>query len=361
MAQKVVVVGAGIVGASFAWHLAREGAAVTVIEAAGVASAATEKSFGWINASFSETPAYFALRMAGIEAWRGVGRTLGPQAGLRWGGSLWWEEAGDALQAQAAALRDLNYDMEIIEKNSILAMVPGLARVPDAAIHVRCEGAVDMAAATQRMLDAAVERGASVLIGVALEGVEARAGRLRAVRTSHGWIDADAVVLATGAASGAVLAALDFNLPMQNKRGMILHSAAIAPLLEPIVLAPGVHVRQAADGHLVVGEIFSGDGPGAARLAHDPAGLAAEVMARLAALLPATAGIALERVMLGTRPVPGDGFPAVGPVPGVEGLYLATMHSGITLAPIIGQLGAAEVMGGPEAALLAPFRPARFA
>ncbi|MBI1416732.1 MAG: FAD-dependent oxidoreductase [Limimaricola sp.] len=361
MAQKVVVVGAGIVGASFAWHLAQAGAAVTVIEAAGIASAATEKSFGWINASFSETPAYFALRMAGIEAWREMGDALGPEAGLRWGGSLWWEEAGDALETQAAALRDLNYDMEVVGKNRVMAMVPGLAQAPDAAIHVRCEGAVDMAAATRRMLDGAVGMGAKVLVGVALQGVEAPGGRARAALTSHGRIEADAVVLATGAASGAVLAALDFGLPMDNKRGMILHTAPTAPLLEPIVLAPGVHVRQATDGHLVVGEIFSGDGPGAARLATDPAGLAAEVMARLAALLPATRGLALERVMLGTRPVPGDGFPAVGPVPGIDGLYLATMHSGITLAPVIGQLGAAEVMGGPDAALLAPYRPARFA
>ncbi|MCI5040779.1 MAG: hypothetical protein MRY81_13975 [Donghicola eburneus] len=64
-------------------------------------------------------------------------------------------------------------------------------------------------------------------------------------------------------------------------------------------------------------------------------------------------------VALASRPVPADGLPCVGAV-GPEGLYLAVMHSGATLAAGIGEALAAEILEGKAAELLDPFRPARF-
>ena len=55
----------------------------------------------------------------------------------------------------------------------------------------------------------------------------------------------------------------------------------------------------------------------------------------------------------------GDGLPVLGPVPGVAGLWLAVLHSGVTLAPLAGELLAAEMLGRGDQALLAGFRPAR--
>jgi D-hydroxyproline dehydrogenase subunit beta len=58
--------------------------------------------------------------------------------------------------------------------------------------------------------------------------------------------------------------------------------------------------------------------------------------------------------------VPGDGLPVVGQGP-LPGLWIAVMHSGATLAPIVAELLADEMTGGPDSPLLAEFRPARFA
>ena len=66
-----------------------------------------------------------------------------------------------------------------------------------------------------------------------------------------------------------------------------------------------------------------------------------------------------ESVSLAQRPVPEDGLPVLGPVPGVAGLWLAVLHSGVTLGPVAGELLAAEVTGKGEQPLLAAFRPAR--
>jgi glycine/D-amino acid oxidase-like deaminating enzyme len=60
------------------------------------------------------------------------------------------------------------------------------------------------------------------------------------------------------------------------------------------------------------------------------------------------------------RPVPLDGLPVVGSVPGVQGAFAAVMHSGVTLGPLVGQLLASEILKGVQSSLLTPFRPARF-
>jgi glycine/D-amino acid oxidase-like deaminating enzyme len=68
----------------------------------------------------------------------------------------------------------------------------------------------------------------------------------------------------------------------------------------------------------------------------------------------------LVDVRLGSRPMPADGLPVIGPVPGVDGVYVAVMHAGVTLAPVVGRLVAAEIVDGLESEELAGVRPGRF-
>ena len=70
--------------------------------------------------------------------------------------------------------------------------------------------------------------------------------------------------------------------------------------------------------------------------------------------------LSLSEVNVGVRPVPLDGFPVIGAVPGVMGVFAAIMHSGVTLGPVVGQLLAAEILQGANCAPLKSFRPKRF-
>ena len=84
---RVVVAGAGIIGASVAWHLAKAGADVTVIDRTGPATHASRGSFAWINATWSKQPkSYHALNQAGVARWRQLEAELALP--VRWGGSL---------------------------------------------------------------------------------------------------------------------------------------------------------------------------------------------------------------------------------------------------------------------------------
>ena len=77
--------------------------------------------------------------------------------------------------------------------------------------------------------------------------------------------------------------------------------------------------------------------------------------------MPGLAQAEVAKVTLGFRPMPKDGFPIVGPLPGVPRVSVCVTHSGVTLAPLLGDLMAAELITGREESLLAPYRPARYA
>jgi glycine/D-amino acid oxidase-like deaminating enzyme len=68
---------------------------------------------------------------------------------------------------------------------------------------------------------------------------------------------------------------------------------------------------------------------------------------------------ALDLFPVGHRPTPADGFPVIGRPRATEGLYVAVMHSGITLAPLVGLLAAGEIAAGRRDPMLAPYDPDR--
>ena len=77
-------------------------------------------------------------------------------------------------------------------------------------------------------------------------------------------------------------------------------------------------------------------------------------------MLPGIRGVAVERVTVGHRVMPVDEYPVVGFCDRCPNLYIAAMHSGVTLAPLIGQLAALEILDGARVSSLEPYRPSRF-
>ena len=76
--------------------------------------------------------------------------------------------------------------------------------------------------------------------------------------------------------------------------------------------------------------------------------------------VPALADAIAVPVPLGFRPMPADGLPVLGFSESVPNLYLAVMHSGVTLAPLVGELSAIEIIDGTKVEMLQPYRPERF-
>ena len=341
-------------GASLAYALAGAGAGreVVVVDAALPASGASGRSFGWINASFFLSRAHFDLRLAGIEAHRRLMRDL---PGLhRWGGCLWWEETGEGFDRTEADLRALAYPVERLTRAEVQRREPGLLAAPEQALFFAREGAVEPADLVPRLLS---RPGIRVLAGLGAALV-VTGGRVVGVDTAVGRIAADQVVIAAGIGAPALLAPLGLVLPMLHRPGMLLRTKPVPLRLRHILAAPDQELRQDAYGRLIGPTVGahqgdSGEGLGSAEA------MAEATLARIGAMLGLT-GLEAEVVLHAQRPVPADGLPALGPVPGVAGLWLAVLHSGVTLAPVAGELLAAEITGRGEQALLAGFRPGRF-
>lgn len=356
--QNIIIVGAGIVGASLAFALTRHGQRVTVIERHSPAAGASSKSFAWLNANYPDTKAYFRLRIEALEHYRRLARDHDLGDILRFGGSLWWEDEGADFDRHVALLNSFNYECQVIDKKTFSRLAPCVKNSPDRALHTPEEAGVDLAALTRWLLDSAAAGGAAIQLGSGVENLIDEGGRCVGVRTALGEHRADQVCIAAGVLTSDLLREVGFDLPMQNAAGLILASQPQPPLLDPVIMSPDVHFRQDPDGTIRMGEIFSG----AFEAGRDIPALAQAVIERVRARLDTPEPLRLAHSLVGTRPVPADGFPVVGSVAEVKGLSVAVMHSAATLGPLIGKLLAAEMLDPAQPSpVLSNFRPGRFA
>ena len=352
----VAVIGAGILGASIAYHLAGRGARVTLLDRGPPAGEATGASFAWINASFRNPKPYYDLRMVGLQEYRRLEAELDGRLAVNWNGGLNWDLEEQEIEPLVREQTSWGYDQRIVERDEILALEPRLTAPPQRAVFTACEGALQPVAATEALLAGAADLGAEVKIGAEVTGFLESNGQVTGLETSTGRLEADRVVLAAGVGSAGLLGRLGFDLPLQSSPGLLVHSRPMPPLIGRVIESPGLHMKQDPDGRLVAATSFGGT-----PLPNDPEAEGQRMIALIKTALSDTDKLEMERITIGWRPIPADGFPAIGPLPGVEGLYLAVMHSGITLAPAVGRFAAMELLDGAEVALLAPFRPARFA
>ncbi|RWP52683.1 NAD(P)/FAD-dependent oxidoreductase [Mesorhizobium sp.] len=354
-AKQVIVVGAGIIGASIAWHLAKAGAKVTVIAGSGAGGVATPNSFAWINASWGNPEPYFRLRIRSMAEWTLLAQDL-PGIPLAWCGGLCWDLPPAELEAYAAEHSGWGYGIERVDRARAASIEPNLAELPDFALHVPGEGVAEPVAATLALLADAEQRGARMMTGTAVTALVQANGRVTGVDTSTGPIAADEVVIAAGAGSPAIAATAGLKLPIETPPGLIVHSRPYEKLLNGLVIGDRLHMRQTAEGRIIAGSDFGGADPGV-----DAEATARELFAAMKSMLRGADGLELDFHTVGYRPTPIDGFPIIGRAEGISGLYVAVMHSGITLAPAVGLFAAREILDGARDPLLEPYGLMRFA
>jgi len=168
------------------------------------------------------------------------------------------------------------------------------------------------------------------------------------------------IVLAAGAGSVAVARAVGLDVATLVSPGLLVQTEPLPAFTDKVVYLPGgpgpqVHLRQRPDGSVLLGEGSQ------EMVTHDPSGRHARALhGQAARFLPVLYGARIARTLLAWRSMPADRLPIVGPVPGLDSLYLAVTHKGVTLAPVPGRLVADEIATGEPEWLLAPFRPGRF-
>jgi glycine/D-amino acid oxidase-like deaminating enzyme len=358
MQDRVVIVGAGIMGASIAYHLAKRGARVTVLEKQRPGAGATEKSFAWINA-FSKLPrSYYDLNLYGIAGWRRLSLEIA-ELQIQWGGSVQWAaaEEAEAMRKNIARLEQWGYAAHRVDESEISKLLPGCAPGPvAAACFAEQEGTVDPMQALGALLKSAQELGAAVEYPCEVTGISVAGGRVRGVETTRGRMEADFLVLAAGVDTPRLAAMLQVDVPLKESPGLLAHTAPAPRMLERLAFAPGANIKQNPDGRIVTGSDF-----GSSSTLDTSKEFGEKLLEKARLFLPRIKEARLETVTLGHRVLPKDDHPIVGFVRSFPNLYVAAMHSGITLSPLIGQVAAAEILDGTSVDLLKDYRPSRFA
>jgi glycine/D-amino acid oxidase-like deaminating enzyme len=355
----VIVVGAGIVGASIAYHLARRGVSVTVIDRDTPACGASGKSFAWINASYPKQPfSYHLLSRLGALAYRRLQADL--DLDIRWGGSMQWSDRNEQQgELREGVERQQSYGMPVqmitMEAASKLEPNVNLRGAAEVA-YSELDAAIDVPGAVRQLLAGAERHGARVVFPCELTGIRLRSGKLSGIDTSRGAMAAERLILAGGVATHELAAMVGVEFAQAPTAGIIVTTEPVAPLLNTVVIAPGVYLRQRHDGRVVLGEPRGPSRPSVSqsRVHGD------RIMAAARRYVAGLGGAEIESVTIGWRPMPPDSKPIVGAPEAVPDIYLAVMHSGVSLAGVVGQLAALELIDGSRSELLADYRVERF-
>ena len=365
--MRVTVVGAGIVGGAIAFYLARAGADVTLIDAGEPGMGATSHSFAWINGFGKEPRHYSGLNRRSLDTWDRFARLLDADIGLRWGGQLTWaatDEDAEALSKNVARLQSWGYVARMIDEAEMMRLEPGLKPGPVKAAAISDnDGHVPGTLVAQTCARRVSEMGGRVISGSPVTGLDMQAGRVDSVLLSNDAVECDAVVIAAGVGATKLAGMAGVHVPQEESPGVVVSTKPMPPILRNVAALYGppvgqegqeVHVRQGTDGVVLMGE---GSQESLAR--DDSPEHAAKILARASTYLPELKSATPVPVPVGYRPMPVDGLPVLGYTEAVPNMYIALMHSGITLGPLVGELATMEILDGARVDILEHYRPER--
>jgi len=382
MKYDVIVVGGGIIGVMCAYSLVKSGLKILLLEKGKIAQGTTANSFAWANATSKTTDQpYHDLNAAGLAGYHALMAEFGPQAlGIKSGGSLQIAEPSDAaglqsLRNQIKALATFGHAARWINAAELQALEPNLAFEPDAqALYGPDDLCIDAPRFTRFMADQILKLGGEVRENCTARTLLASdEGVVTGLTCDQGDLPAPNVLVTTGPDTNAVLSALTgydgFNsgFPMGRVPGLLLTTPPVAPdLLGRLIYGASsneVHILPERGGGIKIG-------------ADDMDGMVIEdqsvenlrrvgqlLLQRATRLLPALGSVDIDACSLGigVRAYPTDGNAIAGQMPAAQGFYLVATHSGITLAPAIGQMMAEMINTGQVPAMLKPFGLERFA
>ncbi len=372
-APDVVVVGGGVLGSSLGDELAGAGARTVLVDRADPGSATSAGAGILAPETAFDDDVRFALSMAAGAHYRTLVPALAdagaPDTGFASCGALvlGMQEHDDDLFERTAGLaaRRCPGVLEAIDEQQARERFPPLGRVRRV-LHNRAAARVDGRQLAGALLHRARARGLTVRHGsvtdVVVDGSRVVGVHVTDERGDRERIHCGAVVLAGGAWTPEIGAQLGVALPVFPVRGQILHariddeSTGDWPLLQPVfdhylVTWPG--------GRLVLGATFESE---AGFDAGTTLAGVQQLIAGVARLAPSLRDARLGEIRVGLRPVSVDDSPILGPVPGVDGAFVATGHgaNGLLLGPLSGRLVAQTVLGQQPDHDLTPFAAARF-
>ncbi|MEN3011133.1 MAG: FAD-binding oxidoreductase [Candidatus Bipolaricaulaceae bacterium] len=358
MTHDVVVIGAGSVGTPAAFYLAREGLKVLVIDRLPSPGQGSNKAaIGGVRATHSD-PAKIRLGLRTIEILSKFLEEFGYDVEWRPGGYVfvaYRPEEEKTLRELVALQRSFGLNIRWCDADELLRVVPDLnPQGLRGGTYSPGDGHCSPLLLCHAYYQLAKKEGAVFRFGEEVVGVEVRAGRVQAVRTTKGLYPTKVVLNAAGAWATHVGKLLGVDHPVYPDCHEAGITEPVAHFLDPMIvdIRPGPGSANCYFHQLATGQIAFCLTPEPPILGEDRRETSAflpQVARRIIQVVPRLAGIRVRRTWRGLYPLTPDGLPLVGWVGAVRGYLVAIglCGQGVMLGPALGELLARLVLGTP--------------
>src|SRR5947209_9995031 len=197
----VVIIGGVIIGTSKALFLAQRGVSTVLCEKGHIAGEQSSRNWGWCR-KMARDPREIPLIIESLRLWERMNETVEAETGFRTCGIMYLGETPEDLARMEAWLdhaREYQLDTRLIDGAEVGRLLPGIAKPWAGALYTPSDGKAEPQRAAPAIAAPARRRGATVMTGCAVRGIETAAGRVAGVVTEKGRIACQSVVLAGGA------------------------------------------------------------------------------------------------------------------------------------------------------------------
>ena len=366
--DRVVIVGAGVVGLATAYFLGKAGVQTTVIERDSIGSHASGFAYGGLSAvsGTGVEPALEALAFDGMRLHREFGSSLEEQTGIDTGYgdkallslAFYEKEAVAARAAVERQQRHQDYSVRWLDGPETRTLEPRISEEALGGVYVEGSTQVDPYRFNLALAQAAEKLGATIRHG-SVTGLDRQGDRVAGVEIGDETIPCEYVVIAMGPWSAEAGEWLGFPVNVGPLKGQIIRLRAPGPPFECSLGWDGNYATTKPDGLVWAGTTEEEVG-----FDETPTVQAREsITAALSRMVPSLKNAKLVRQTACLRPITPDRLPVLGPAPGVEGVFMATgaERKGILLGPSMGRVAADIIVTGTSDISIDAFDPGRFA
>jgi hydrogen cyanide synthase HcnC len=332
----VAVIGGGLVGAAVAWGLARAGERVVVLDEGDVAFRASRGNFAlvWVQGKGLGLPEYAAWSKRSSDLWAEFARLLQEETGLdvafRRPGGFHLCLSEREVENRAHMLGRLHnqpamvkYDYAMLDAARVKAMLPPVGREVVGASYCPLDGHVNSLRLLRGLHAGMQQLGATYLADHVVERIDHLDGGFR-LTTRHAEVRAGKIVLAAGNGNARLGPMVGLDVPVRPQRGQIIVTEKVAPFLDH----PVVTVRQTDEGGVMIGDSVEEAGWDTTV----GAGVVSAMAERAVRMFPQLGRLNVVRTWAALRVMTPDGFPIYQQSVSCPGAFVATCHSGVTLA-----------------------------
>jgi glycine/D-amino acid oxidase-like deaminating enzyme len=330
------VLGGGLVGMAIAWGLAGRGRKVVVLDGGDLDFRASRGNFAlvWVQSKGAGMPEYGAWTLQSSQLWPQLASALNEQTGLdvcfSKPGGLHLLLSDREMENRANALKRLHnqpgmeaLEYEMLDHGQLEKMLPQIGPEVAGASFCPQDGHVNALRLLRALHAAFAHLGGEYRSNHLVQRIEPRAGEF-SLSTAEGVFTAEELVLAAGLGNSRLAPMVGLNAPVRPQRGQIIVTEKVAPFVNYVVHT----IRQTDEGGVMISD--------SVEEADYDASVGTEVLSVMAAravrMFPLLARLNVVRCWAALRVMPQDGFPIYDQSQECPGAFIATCHSGVTLA-----------------------------